>query len=461
MLSSIATIFFVPLIFSQQDYGFYKLFLLYVSYVGIFHFGFIDGIYLFYGGKKYEDLDKNKFSKYTKFLFLTQLIISLIIFIFGLSLNGDRKVIMMLVSANLIILNLTSYYQFISQITGRFKEFAFRNIVFTIFNLLLIGFFLLLKIDNYLVFILFSTIINLVLLSWYMITYKDITFVNNNGKIKDDFKDIKFMFNLGIPLLFSNLIIMFMSNLPKQFIEIVYPIEKFPAVFSNFSFAFTLIGFTSVFLTAISLVLYPTLRKSDMIMLKKSYNKFDNGIIVLIFLAIVFFYPLSYLIKIILPEYLYSLKIFFILCPGIALTSSISVIKHNYYKAIDKNVDFLIIGIINVVLLVVLMIITYFFISKDIILISVISVFTQFIMFLSTDIILQKTLKTRDYKKVLYIVVSSLLFYLMIFIESLVISMFIYLIGIIIISLIFYIKEIFEIIKYFKKGKVLKENNNF
>src|SRR5690554_2109108 len=245
LLSSIATIFLVPLIFTQQDYGFYKLFLLYISYVGLFHFGFIDGIYLYYGGKDYEELSQSRFSLYTKFLFLTQMIISIGLFIFSLILKGDRQTIIMLVSANLIVLNMTSYYQFISQITGRFKEFAVRNILLTVFNLLLIVSFLLFKINNYLLFILITLFINIILLLWYVFTYRKITFSKSN-KISDEFNDIKFMFKLGIPLLLSDLIITFISNLPKQFIEIVYPIEEFPEIFSNFSFAFTLIGFTSV-----------------------------------------------------------------------------------------------------------------------------------------------------------------------------------------------------------------------
>lgn len=46
LISSIMAMFLIPVIFSKQDYGFYKLFLLYISYVGMFHFGFLDGIYL-------------------------------------------------------------------------------------------------------------------------------------------------------------------------------------------------------------------------------------------------------------------------------------------------------------------------------------------------------------------------------------------------------------------------------
>lgn len=62
------------------------------------------------------------------------------------------------------------------------------------------------------------------------------------------------MFKVGIPLLMANFISILMTNIPKQFVDMQYPVEQFPTVFSNFSFFFTFLGFTSVFLSAISMV---------------------------------------------------------------------------------------------------------------------------------------------------------------------------------------------------------------
>lgn len=459
LLSSIATIFLLPLIFTQQDYGFYKLFLLYTSYVGFFHFGFIDGIYLYYGGKSYEELERSKFALYTKFLTITQLIIALGVFIFSFTMKGDRQLIMMLVSANVIVLNLTSYYQFISQITGRFKEFAIRNILLTVFNLTLIFVFLFASINNYLLFILLTLIINILLLLWYVFTYKDITFTKSD-KLKIEFANIKLMFKLGIPLLLSNLVVMFMANLPKQFIEIVYPIEAYPAIFSNFSFAFTLVGFTSIFSTAISLVLYPTLKNSNKDTFKNSYDNFENIILVLIFLAITAYYPLSFIITRYIPEYTDSLKIFFILCPGIALTSSISVVKHNYYKTLNKNISFLFVGLISIVLLVLSMVFTYFLICTEVIYIAVVSVTVQFVFYMFSDVILQKELGIVKYKKILYLMLASIVFYSMAFISNQFYSMLLYFVLIVIVTTLFYFKDIKRLIKYFKTKEKNKIQNS-
>src|SRR5690606_13704234 len=87
LASSVATMFIIPIVFNQTNYGYYKLFLLYVSYAGIFNFGLIDGIYLYYAGKSIEELPVNEFKYYSRFLIKTVLfsIIPFILYSFLLS----------------------------------------------------------------------------------------------------------------------------------------------------------------------------------------------------------------------------------------------------------------------------------------------------------------------------------------------------------------------------------------
>ena len=75
---------------------------------------------------------------------------------------------------------MTSHYQFISQITGRFKEFANRNIIFTILSVILIGAFYILKINDLIMFLILTVGINYLLVLWY-ISYRNITFGNSES----------------------------------------------------------------------------------------------------------------------------------------------------------------------------------------------------------------------------------------------------------------------------------------
>lgn len=59
ILSALMSII-VPKVLSVNDFGYWQLFIFYTSYVGFFHFGFNDGIYLLNGGKNYDELNYNE-----------------------------------------------------------------------------------------------------------------------------------------------------------------------------------------------------------------------------------------------------------------------------------------------------------------------------------------------------------------------------------------------------------------
>ena len=53
MLISALVVLVLPKVVGVASYGYWQLYLFYVSYVGFFHLGWIDGIYLKYGGQHY------------------------------------------------------------------------------------------------------------------------------------------------------------------------------------------------------------------------------------------------------------------------------------------------------------------------------------------------------------------------------------------------------------------------
>ncbi|MDY0277075.1 MAG: hypothetical protein RBQ97_03220 [Acholeplasma sp.] len=453
LLSSVLMIFVVPLIFSQQDYGFYKIFLLYISYVGILHFGFIDGIYLKYGGVNYNDLNKEKFRSYSKFMIITQFIVAVIVFFLSFLFEGDRRTIIMLVALNLIAVNLTYYYQYVSQVTERFKEFAIRNIIYTVLSIVLIGVFFFFKIKSYILFITITVVINYLLLFWYMITYRSLSFGNKEDK-KIIRIDIKNIFILGIPLLLSNLMIILISNIPKQYVDIKYPVENFPSIFPNFSFAYTLLGFTGVFLSAVSLVIYPTLKKENKDRLKENYKGLNSLVLGLVFILLVAFYPVSWIVLRFLSDYKSALDIFYILAPGIAMTSAITVVGHNYYKTYNKNIKFLFIGVITIGLLLISLFLINFVWDGNILYVAIATVLVQFIWYLMVEIGLKKEVGKISFKNLIFSLVASTLFYTVRSIDNLFYGAVIYIVLIILIVSIFFYKDIRMIIKKFRKSKL-------
>lgn len=57
VISAILVGFFVPSILSINDYSYLKTYTFYIGYIGLLHLGFVDGMYIRYGGRKIEELD--------------------------------------------------------------------------------------------------------------------------------------------------------------------------------------------------------------------------------------------------------------------------------------------------------------------------------------------------------------------------------------------------------------------
>ena len=51
--------FILPKFLSINSYAEIKTFQLYVSYIGLLHFGYVDALYLLYGGQEINKIDKH------------------------------------------------------------------------------------------------------------------------------------------------------------------------------------------------------------------------------------------------------------------------------------------------------------------------------------------------------------------------------------------------------------------
>ena len=62
LIISIGNGFLLPKFLSVESYAALKTFLLYTSYIGILHLGYIDGVYIKYGGKAIKAICLEQFT---------------------------------------------------------------------------------------------------------------------------------------------------------------------------------------------------------------------------------------------------------------------------------------------------------------------------------------------------------------------------------------------------------------
>ena len=80
---SVFMVMFVPKLLSVNDYGLWQLFLFYYSYLGFLHFGWEDGIYLRYAGKRFNELNRKTFAGQFYSIILLQVVLAVSISALG------------------------------------------------------------------------------------------------------------------------------------------------------------------------------------------------------------------------------------------------------------------------------------------------------------------------------------------------------------------------------------------
>ena len=343
LLSSLLIGFVVPSILGVEDYGYYKIYALYLSYVGLFHFGFIDGIYLIYSGSKYSEINRKLFRMFSRHLLILETIITVVfLFLSIVIFDGIKQQIFVLLSLNLLSINFNSYFQFISQATNRFKEYSSRMLIQSLTNLIIVGIMFTFRYSDYYMYIILLTVSNYLLTFWYLFTYREITF-----GISDEFDSTTLMsvYKEGIPLLIANLVSVLIMTVDRQFVEIFFDIR----IFALYSFAYSLLSLVSIFVNSLKVFLYPTLKLFKQEDVLKFYSSSLHKLSYILIVSFLVYYPFSLIVEHYLYDYFGSIDIFQFYLPAFMFSSIILILVQNYYKYLNINGTYLIIGLFVII----------------------------------------------------------------------------------------------------------------
>ena len=452
LLSGVVSGFVVPKALGVEEYGIYKIFSLYMTYGALFHFGFVDGILLKFAGIEYEELDKNVFRTYTKFFILFELIIAIVIFIISITIVPPIYcLIFVLVAVDIAALNITAYYQYVSQATMRFWELSKRKVLLAILKIIVIFLLLIFSysgvIENIraIYYILGIVAIDTCLTIWYAWTYREITWGKSEciGSCK---RDIQLFFKDGIILTVSFQAAAIIFTLDRQFVSVLFN----TSIYGVYSFAYNLISIVTGIVSAIALVLFPRLRqmKENEAMNYFSYGM--NAILIVSFAALLGFQPLEMIIHKLLPDYNNAIIYLRIIFPGLSLSCGISVIMYTFYKVLNAHKVYF--KYCCIVLLIAIALnygaFQLFHTPESI---SAASIITLIIWYLLCLQYFVKNYNVEWKRNVIYIICLMSLFYLLTYTSHLFIAWFAYLVVFTVLTYALYKKMIDEFIKRLKK----------
>ncbi len=347
LIVSTLVVLIIPKLVGVEEYGYWQLYLFYSSYVGFLHFGWIDGIYLRYGGKEYQDLDKRLLFSQFYMLVMLQLIIAVIIASISVAFFTDKNriFIFQMTALCLLFTNVRYMLLFILQCTNRIKEYAQITMMGRILYCGLIIIFLLVGVRDYKLMIVADLIGRFISLSYAMNCCSDIVF-RSISTFYISFKEAVENISAGIKLMFANIASMLIVGVVRFGIERSWDVSTFGKV----SLTLSISNLMMLFINAVGIIMFPVLRRTNENKLPGIYVMMRDCLMGLLFGALTIYYPLKVVISAWLPKYADSLVYMALIFPICVYEGKMSLLINTYLKTLRKEKLMLKINLISLTL---------------------------------------------------------------------------------------------------------------
>lgn len=377
-----------------EEYGYWQLFIFYTSYVGLAHLGICDGLYLRYGGEKFENVPSNEIKGIYIVFLIIQLIFTSIILLYSIYFpiaEFQRREILIAICILLFISNSQIFLGYILLSTNRIIEYSKSIYIEKILLLIFIISGILLKklsLEFLIISFIFAKIFSLIFL---------FSFYSSLFKVKSLFIKDKFLTTIksGSLLMISNIVSTLIIGVGRYFIDHFWDIK----VFGKTSLAISLVYFVLVLLSQISYVLFPYLRNNSEEDQKKIFTKLNILISIILKVCIVLYFPIMYFLEYLLPNYIESIHFILLLLPICLYDGKMQILYISYFKNLYLQKELLLINLASFMISLIFSFIgAYFFKSLNIILIGVVisvalrSILAEFILVKRYDL-----LKTRNF----------------------------------------------------------------
>lgn len=324
----------LPKFLGEADYSYWQLYLFYFTYLAYTSLGWCEGTYLKYGGDEYQNLPAKKmagqFWTLAVYELAVNLIFSVVVFLF---VQDSIKVQILILAAVSAILDILRYYlQMVLQATNQIKGYAriatSERILFFLFSLLFLSF----HKFEFVYFIYAELLARFLSLLLALVSCKRIVFVRPDS-IREIVAESKELISSGYKLLLAGVVGQLIVGTVRFAIE-----HKWGnLVFGKVSLALSMVNMIITFITAVSVVIFPMLKRMSDDKLMKAYKVIREVITTMLLCVLLLYIPMKVILQIWLPQYILSFKYLALLLPVCIYETRYTVLLSTYFKALRKE----------------------------------------------------------------------------------------------------------------------------
>ena len=341
---SAVSILVLPKLLSLEGFGYYQLFIFFANYVEFLHFGLSDGIYLRYGGRRYEFISKRTLKSQICTMEILYILECLIIFFTVCAFSSDKRLFLYIAISGAITVPRSFLYNLLQSV-NEIKKSILVLFIERIFVLSSIAAVYFVDFDKakFLIFsFIFARFISLVYICFLCRDLFKVKMAPFTDSLFYIYKNMR----IGIKLTISALCNIFLIFIARSMIAWKFSI----VLFGKISLILSLLNFALFFINAFSAILFPILRTKKACEQNEIFKILDDGLSIIFVFLFLFAYPVEVLLGAWLPKYadvLNYMPIIFaiLLCEGKTL-----LLTNSYFKALRKEGQMLRINLISLII---------------------------------------------------------------------------------------------------------------
>ena len=338
MTMSVLISLILPKLLGVEEFAYWQMFVLYSSYVGLFHFGLSDGLYLRYGGTGLADMDKSLIGSQFRLMVIWQTVISIILLAAVPLFVGEpsRRFVFAMTAVYLVLANATWCMGFLFQAANETRIYSKSVILSKLLVVLYIVASLFADTHSFRQYVGFYVIaqgaaaVYCLYLGRAFLTAKWIP-------VKKLVAEICTNAAIGIHLTVANIAGSLTLGIGKIFVDHRWGLSAFGIL----SLSISLVNFALQFISQASMVLFPQLRQTDDVNRNRLYHTLDGTLGIVLCGVLMLYVPCRWLLMHWLPEYADGLSYLGILLPICVLDGKMQLLYSTYLKVLRRERELL------------------------------------------------------------------------------------------------------------------------
>lgn len=334
LLASLFITFFVPSVIGVKEFAYWQLFLTYVTYVNISRLGINDGLYLRLGGKNYEELDFALLSHERQVYIGYQIIVAILftVAVTFLKVESDRKFVLYACAACIVIVNANGYLIYILQAVNQTSKYSTSVVLQNLTWFLAVAIICVGKVHSYKVIVLMYVFGHLCASAYLMYHAKEIV-KRKYTSFRRVITDIKENIRCGIKLMIATYAGSFIVASVRMIVDAAWGVE----VFGIFSFSLTLSNVFLTFISQVSIVVFPALRRVKASEQQKVYSLLRDSLSLILPLVMLGYLPIVVIVNLLLPQYAGSLTYLPVFLPICTFDGKMQMMCSSFFKSMRKE----------------------------------------------------------------------------------------------------------------------------